>query len=248
MKINNLPKRKEECLNSIIINNSQEKARIININSFDAKNVYFSICFLDENGNNANCFKIASKSNIVKGKFNKTIDYSLFDDEIWVNGYKTEDLYMVSNKGRIKNIKTDVEVCGYSNKYGYVQLDNDKIPFNYKHVYIYYSFNKNENPEDSNFAIDHINRIRDDNSIDNLRRVTHLDNAYNKTNTVVAKIKHLDSGEIFITDRLAEFCRDKNIILSLLIKTFNKERSHTNGYVMIDKRIKNEDSDDDNDI
>ena len=65
----------------------------------------------------------------------------------------------------------------HSNGYRYIMLKG-KRDLEQRMVYLWH------NPEwDGSGEIDHINRIRDDNRIENLRLVTHQENHFNRTKT-----------------------------------------------------------------
>jgi len=112
--------------------------------------------------------------------------------EIWkdVIGYK--DLYQVSNLGRIKSlprngtVKTDLYLKPKDNGKGYLQvvLRNGKPKTKYVHIIVAESFlgykvNKGV------VCVDHINSIKNDNKLDNLRVITPRENVsrYNRSNT-----------------------------------------------------------------
>jgi len=61
----------------------------------------------------------------------------------------------------------------------------------YKHILIARQFIPNPNPE-TRTEVDHMNRIRSDNRIDNLRWVTRSQNAKNKTSHMGVVYKHVD--------------------------------------------------------
>lgn len=75
---------------------------------------------------------------------------------------------------------------GTIDKYGYVtfRMSKNNIRKRYKHHrLIYYALVEHFDLNDRNLEIDHINHLRDDNRIDNLRLVTKSQNILNKTKT-----------------------------------------------------------------
>ena len=98
--------------------------------------------------------------------------------EIWkkIDGY---DNYSVSSEGRVRNDKTGRILKAVSDKKGYLQVNLSKNGKNkrfYVHRLVCIAFLPNplELP-----CVDHINTIKDDNRINNLRWVTHKDNCNN---------------------------------------------------------------------
>ena len=122
------------------------------------------------------------------------------EDEIWVDIKGYEGLYQVSNKGRVKKIykngkirilKTRLDNNGYL----CVTLSKNNKPKIFKmHRLIATHFIPNP---DNKPCVDHINTIRTDNRIENLRWVTKKENSNNilsKKNYSEARIgfKHSD--------------------------------------------------------
>lgn len=104
--------------------------------------------------------------------------------EIWkdIPGY--EGMYQVSNLGRVKSLvrkgKTyEVILKQFSNGHGYLQvfLTRNSITKSYKvHRLVAQAFI----PNPQNYrCIDHINTIRTDNRVENLRWVSHKENSAN---------------------------------------------------------------------
>jgi len=112
--------------------------------------------------------------------------------EIWkdVVGYK--GLYQVSNLGRIKSlprngtVKTDVYLKAKDNGKGYMQvsLNNGTPKTKYVHIIVAESF-LDYKANKGVVCVDHINSIKNDNKLDNLRVITPRENVsrYNRSNT-----------------------------------------------------------------
>ena len=109
--------------------------------------------------------------------------------EIWkdIKGY--EGLYQVSNLGRVKSLerydsynrKVDEKILKTKENLGYiyVNLHKNGIQKGYKvHRLVAEAFIPNP---DNKPCVDHINTIKDDNRVDNLRWVTYEENMNNPT-------------------------------------------------------------------
>lgn len=110
--------------------------------------------------------------------------------EMWKNIPKFEGMYQVSSLGRVKNIKKSTDkkhrktsmhgrilIGKLSNGYRKVSLcNNGDIINEYIHRLVAQAFipNPENKPE-----IDHINTVRDDNRVENLRWVTRRENTMN---------------------------------------------------------------------
>lgn len=96
------------------------------------------------------------------------------DDETWVNVLDYENLYLVSNYGRIYSLiskKIRKEVI-HKNGYAQVMLSkNKKLKLISVHRVVMMSFNYK-----SELEVDHINNVKNDNRLINLRYCTRLEN------------------------------------------------------------------------
>jgi len=100
--------------------------------------------------------------------------------EIWksIDGYPE---YIISNLGRVKSMKFNKEriLKQFKDSSGYYCIELNLKSFKiHRLVALAFIPNPDNKPQ-----IDHINRKRDDNKIENLRWVTHQENMTNKTIT-----------------------------------------------------------------
>lgn len=106
------------------------------------------------------------------------------ENEIFINCC-LNDNYEVSNKGRLRNKKTNDFLDGYTPANGYLRF-KIKANGNFKYYtasrVIYQSFNINENID--NLDIDHIDRDKANNKLNNLRPTTRQQNTGNQ------KVRH----------------------------------------------------------
>lgn len=96
------------------------------------------------------------------------------NEEIWVPCCYSSD-YEVSSLGRFRNAKTKREYCGSLNKSkGYIEISIHHNVKKYLHRVVFFSFNPGL--DENNLTIDHINGIRTDNRLENLRCMSNLEN------------------------------------------------------------------------
>lgn len=127
----------------------------------------------------------------------------MIEEEIWrdINGF--EGYYQISNFGRVKSLDRIINgqrfngkiISSFITKIGYIQTTlykNHKGYKKYIHRLIMETFNPVDNME--NLDIDHIDRDKTNNRLDNLRWVTHKENM-NLWNPPIGLPKCIDCGK-----------------------------------------------------
>lgn len=121
---------------------------------------------------------IAPIADTLKGKGSQ-IMYRIIEDnykipnEIWVDTYLSTE-HEVSNLGRVRQ-KNSKKLLGYDNGKGYLGIQINGINTTI-HRLVFFSFNLEQLPYEKQITIDHINGIRTDNRLENLRPLTRLEN------------------------------------------------------------------------
>lgn len=127
----------------------------------------------------------------------------MFEDEIWKPIKDYEGIYEVSNYGRIRSLRRAAPriLKTANNGYGYliINLSKDSIKKTVKvHKLVAEAFIPNPNNLPT---IDHINRNRNDNRVENLRWVSYIEQNTNKHRhwnvDVNYKVKCIENNEIF---------------------------------------------------
>ena len=159
--------------------------------------------------------------------------------EIWkdIQGY--EGLYQVSNLGTVKSCyfrKSEKILKPRKNHYGYLRFNlykNGKSKTISAHKLVAVTFIPN--PENKP-QVDHINAVKTDNTIENLRWVSAKENIRNplnmahlrdKYNPKAHKVKNTDTNEIFYTVKEASI--KYNVSYSSIIQAI-KKKGKSSGY------------------
>ena len=144
--------------------------------------------------------------------------------EIWKDIEEYEGLYKISNTGKVKSlIKNKIlkpKVNNKNNGYILVNLYKDKISKNYYiHRLVAKHFLSDWNEE---LLVDHINNIRTDNHVENLRMVTPMENNYNPNSTICKQCKIIfndNTEKVFSSQtKAAEFLAIDNTTLCNIMK------------------------------
>lgn len=148
--------------------------------------------------------------------------------------------YQISSCGRIKN-QNNLLLKFFkrgTNDYNLVTLRNENGKKNFTvHVLEYYIFNPQEE-QNKDYVIDHIDGNKQNNNLDNLRRITQKENVKHsyysqKTNSRKNKVKaYLKNTNEFIGEYESynEAGRQLNIDARLIRRVCIKEISQTHGY------------------
>lgn len=163
---------------------------------------------------NLNCF---DKNKVVSNKTN--------DNDIWYNIKSLNSLFSITKEGKIKNNKTNKILTPSLRKNGYVEvnirINGIKKVFEV-HRLLAETFVVNENP-DLYTEVDHINRIKSDNRIENLRWVNR---SINMKNVNLGNIKvyktDLDYNIIKVYNSLSECVQNEKISFPTLYNLLNK--------------------------
>lgn len=144
-------------------------------------------------------------------------------EEIWkdIKGY--EGLYQVSNLGRVKNVNRDKVLSTRYDEKGYCtsNLFKKGSGKNFRNHRLVYEAFIGEIPQE--LEIDHINTIRSDNRVENLRVVTHKENM-NNPNTIMKMSGKI--GELSHNFGLKRSEETKEKIRSFLLSDKNPRRGN----------------------
>lgn len=174
-----------------------------------------------------------NKQNIKQEKYKKDLL-----NEVWTEAIDNNN-YMVSNLGRIRNIKTNnilhpVETSGYYK----VRLSlNGQTKDWLVHKLVYLSFNK-EDIINNNYCIDHIDGNKHNNSLENLRKITFSENVKNayyiqKTNSNIKPVSQFDKDNNFIATypSAREAGRQLNLDSSSISKCCKNKLKTVGGFI-----------------
>lgn len=149
----------------------------------------------------------------------------------------------VSNKGKARNIKTGLEYRGWKDKEGYIrigiQVGKDKVRPFLLHRLIAAAFIPNP---DNKPIVNHIDRVRDNNSIENLEWATVEENnskekrEHNKTKSRLYYIKFYGRtvANIYESDQLSRHKRE------LITKSIREDNTYDGGKWLVINEVVNE--------
>lgn len=153
--------------------------------------------------------------------------------EVWkeIKGY--EGLYEISSFGNVRGLKRNKLRKLYTDEKGYVNVTlwKNNVQRKYSvHRLVACAFIENN---DNKSTVDHINRIKTDNSVDNLRWATHKEQLENKRpSSLIVKVKAVDvaTGEYNTYSSIKECANNLNIDSGNISKCIKNIRKQSNGY------------------
>ena len=129
---------------------------------------------------------ILMKNNFFKIDMNLMLEDT--DDEIWRDIEGFEELYAVSTKGRVKNIKTNRILIGSYDSNGYRKVTINGKNYNiHRLLALAFIPNPDKLPE-----VDHLDEVKTNNNVSNLRWVSKSENTRHSAHQYSCKIKQLD--------------------------------------------------------
>ena len=146
-----------------------------------------------------------------------------------IKGFET--LYTIDKDGKVYSIKSNRYLKGRINHFGYLEvcLTKDKKEYNIK-VHRLLAEHFIPNPENKPI-IDHINRIKTDNRLDNLRWVDYRQNAENVSISHRNKLQEQNICKDNIRNRFIFQIKRDGIIHRKYFKTFEKALEYKQNYL-----------------
>jgi hypothetical protein len=198
---------------------------VSNFLEYDKNNRVLKIIHIDENKNNNNIENLKLISSLENNEIIKQVNE--FPD------------YYATTKGRIfKDVGLDFfeERNKYITPYGYHVINIGKRNyFVHRLVAMTLLENINNLPE-----VNHKNEIKTDNRVENLEWVTKIQNLNHSRYKLgrarsLYVIKNIKTNEIFKTNNLNDFSKEKNLTSKLLRKTHNDSKKEHKGYKIIER-------------
>lgn len=164
------------------------------------------------------------------------IDEQIFDSKEWQKYLNTS--YYISKHGRCANIKTGKFLNASTTNDGYLRYSlyiNEKSINILAHCLVYNTFNPSDTIN-KNEQINHIDGDKKNNSIDNLEKVTNIENmmhSYYNLKQNIIKIRKYDLDDNFISEyeSISQAARDNNYNISGISQAANGKIKTYKGFV-----------------
>jgi len=176
------------------------------------------IIFIDNNYKNVKLenLKLVSKEVIIVNKIknNTNVNIDSLDKDFWKPIKNYEDRYLISKNGEILSNQTNtIMQDNHSKKYkdAYICVgltNNDKKNKRLKvHILVYCTFHNIDIKDLGKNVIDHINRNRQDNRLENLKLSSKSENAKNRGDIPYKEVsQEVKSNNFIIIGKYQEYC------------------------------------------
>lgn len=136
-----------------------------------------------------------------------------------MNKIKICDGLYITDCGKLFNDTKELSL--YEDKDGYLLYRHKNLISPMIHRCVYYYFNNCNIPE--GLQIDHIDRNKKNNNINNLRAVSCTKNLLNKDTYKIVLIHNMINKKTYITDNIARFSRENNLDRTNLYSVLHKK-------------------------